>query len=448
MLGAHYVHPWVGVRHREKSKQRQRKVSLRKQSPCGGTRPRVRRDVLAAAAAVLEESDWESFSIREVASRAGVSGGAVYQWFSGKREIWAHLQTARFTADTATVESWPDDLSAGETVHRLVALIAKNHTDLGRHRFEFARDLKGRTPDYALALTDAHHVLSTAVATRVRSVYPDGVTPTNHAARVSWLWAVGKGVGDHLIDARFDTTGVGATTSSTRPRNVCSLAFAPRRPLRSKAGLRQPRNSHDRRLEQDRPGGSQRSPSRCRRRRHRHHRGVGVGRLLHPCDASRAGVSTGAVYQWFSGKDEIFGELFDREIRAGLELIDRVPEDLDLETTVRLMIDWVVVLYEKLGRYELEFVEATSGRTGREIAPAMVATYLDLGKRADALLDRAAEVEGLTLVESSDDRITWFWAGCVGTAERLVVSAKYFTGERREQFLAFSAGRLTQSLLV
>lgn len=163
--------------------------------------------------------------------------------------------------------------------------------------------------------------------------------------------------------------------------------------------------------------------------------------------ASRAGVSTGAVYQWFSGKDEIFGELFDREVQAGLELIDTVPDDLDLTTTVRLMMDWVVALYEKLGRYELEFVEATSGRSGREIAPAMTATYVDLGKRADALLDRAAEADGLELVESNEHRIIWFWAGCVGTAERLIVSAKSFAGERREEFLRFSAERLTRSLL-
>lgn len=163
--------------------------------------------------------------------------------------------------------------------------------------------------------------------------------------------------------------------------------------------------------------------------------------------ASRAGVSTGAVYQWFSGKDEIFGELYDREVRAGLDLIDTLPDDSDLPTTVRLMMDWVVALFEKLGRYELEFVEATSGRTGREIAPAMAATYIDLGKRADAVLDRAAEVSGVTLVEAGNDRITWLWAGCIGTAERLIVSAKEFEGERRERLLEFSAERLTQSLI-
>jgi hypothetical protein len=51
------------------------------------------------------------------------------------------------------------------------------------------------------------------------------------------------------------------------------------------------------------------------------------------------------------------------------------------------------------------------------------------------------------LVADTGDRITWFWAGCLGVAERLVVSAKHFTGDRREEFLEFSAARLTRSLL-
>lgn len=163
--------------------------------------------------------------------------------------------------------------------------------------------------------------------------------------------------------------------------------------------------------------------------------------------AARAGVSTGAVYQWFSGKDEIFGELYDREVRAGLELMGEIPEGLGLGETVRMMVDWVVDLYDRLGRYELEFVEASSGRAGREIAPRMDATYIELGQQADALLDRAAAVDGVTLVEASNDRITWLWAGCVGAAERLIISPKHFPGERRDEFLAFSAERLTKSLL-
>ena len=173
-----------------------------------GDRAGRRRDVLAAAAAALEESDWGSFSIRDLAARAGVSGGAVYQWFSGKGEIWARLQTARFTADRETIEGWSSDLPAGETVHRLIGIIAENHADLGRHRFEYVRDLKGKTPDYAVELADAHQALSNAISTRIRAIYSDEITPANHAARVSWLWAVGKGVGEHLVDTRFEPTRV------------------------------------------------------------------------------------------------------------------------------------------------------------------------------------------------------------------------------------------------
>ncbi|MEZ5243484.1 MAG: TetR/AcrR family transcriptional regulator [Acidimicrobiales bacterium] len=176
-----------------------------------GDREQRRRDVLVAAASVLEERGWDDFSIREIAARAGVSGGAVYQWFSGKGEIWAQLQTARFTADTATVESWPADLGPSETVHRLVMLIAKNHVDLGRHRFEFVRGLKGRAPAYADDLTNAHARLSASIADRLLSIYGDGHPPENHAARVSWLWAVGKGVGDHMVDSRFEAMGVDRT---------------------------------------------------------------------------------------------------------------------------------------------------------------------------------------------------------------------------------------------
>ncbi len=174
-----------------------------------GDRDQRRRDVLAAAAATLEERGWDDFSIREIAGRAGVSGGAVYQWFSGKGEIWARLQTARFRADTQAIAEWPDDLPDVEVVHRLIDVVAKNHADIGRHRLEFVKGLKGRVPDYAAELTDAHQRLRDAIAARVERLYGDDGPPRDLAARLSWLWAVGKGVGDHLIDDRFEAMGVG-----------------------------------------------------------------------------------------------------------------------------------------------------------------------------------------------------------------------------------------------
>ena len=113
--------------------------------------------------------------------------------------------------------------------------------------------------------------------------------------------------------------------------------------------------------------------------------------------AARAGVSAGAVYQWFSGKDEILGELYDREVRAGLELIETVA-DLPLDEVMRLMLDLAVNLHDKLGRPEVQFA-ASDGQGGREIGPTMRSTHARLGERVDEMLDRAAAAENLTLVE-------------------------------------------------
>lgn len=162
--------------------------------------------------------------------------------------------------------------------------------------------------------------------------------------------------------------------------------------------------------------------------------------------ASRAGVSTGAVYQWFSGKDEIFGELFDREVQQGIDMLEDFPTDIGLDDTINMMMRWVVDLYERLGRYELEFTEASSGRQGREIAPSMNSRYLELGKHADELFDRAAANDGVELLQH-EHRIIWFWAGCIGVGERLAVSANDFPPARREELLEFCAQRLAKSLL-
>ena len=177
-----------------------------------GDKAQRHRDVLVAAAAVLDELGWEDFSIREVASRAGVSPGAVYQWFSGKGEIWARLQTARFERDIEEIEGWATDLGPAELVRRAVAVIAENHREIGRHRFDFVRTLTDEFPDYAYALTSAHRALNTTLTMKLSPIMPIGLDETERRARMSWLWAVGKGVGDHLVDARHEAHGVDRET--------------------------------------------------------------------------------------------------------------------------------------------------------------------------------------------------------------------------------------------
>ncbi len=156
--------------------------------------------------------------------------------------------------------------------------------------------------------------------------------------------------------------------------------------------------------------------------------------------AARAGVSTGAVYQWFAGKHEIFGELYDGEFRAGLEELDTIPEGVSLEAMVRSMLDWAVARYERLGRYAVEF----SG-PGRDVAPDMAPIRARIDERGSELLERCAAAEGVVLV-ADEHRLTWFWAACHGVAERLTLFPPCGADDRREGLLRFAAESLTRSL--
>lgn len=173
-----------------------------------GDRAQRHRDVMDASSAVLEQCGWEGFSIRDVAARAGISAGAIYQWFSGKGEIWANLQCARFLEDVDVARGWSNDLSPTDTVDSVVGLISRNHAELGRYRFEFVRGLAGSAPQYSIDLTEAHLALNQVLAGHIERIQNFTQPPEDQAARISWVWAVGKGVGDHIIDGGFDVHGV------------------------------------------------------------------------------------------------------------------------------------------------------------------------------------------------------------------------------------------------
>lgn len=162
--------------------------------------------------------------------------------------------------------------------------------------------------------------------------------------------------------------------------------------------------------------------------------------------AARAGVSSGAVYQWFSGKEEIFGQLYKERLDAGIEHLAELPADVTLEHVVDHLMRWVIDIWETLGRYELEFVDASTGRGDRTIGPVVGDTYNKLGEQVDALLDEAAGRSGVVLVDSPH-RITWFWGACIGVAERLLAMPNVYRGVMRESLITFSIDAVTASLI-
>ena len=161
--------------------------------------------------------------------------------------------------------------------------------------------------------------------------------------------------------------------------------------------------------------------------------------------AAGAGVSTGAVYQWFSGKNEIYSELYAEEIRKGIDQLHALPNDIGFEKAVRVMVDWAVELFERMGHYELEFFEGDA-KGSDDIPELLIEAYLEIEGVAADLLRKAANAEGRTLVDPTHG-ITWLWASAVGVAERLLVSPAQYPPPKREAFLVFTAEAIARGLV-
>ena len=164
-----------------------------------------RQQVLAAAAELLEEHAGVGFSMREVADRAGVSAGAVYQWFSGKAEILAVLHNQRFDEELERMTALPDSLDFTSMVREVLTGMATIWSDTGHHRTTIIDAHDGSAHDAFLdGVRDRFRLLSACIEERLRaSAATDGLQLRPTEEMIPWLWAVCIGAGTQLIDTRF-----------------------------------------------------------------------------------------------------------------------------------------------------------------------------------------------------------------------------------------------------
>ena len=177
-----------------------------------GDRVQRRIDVVTAAASILEESGWAGLNMREVARRAGVSAGALYQWFAGKDEIYAELYTTRLNEGSAALETLPNDVSFEELMSKAFHWVRQTWSDLGRWQLEFAEISRTRDDSDALeALRDAHtRLMSTGMRRMHERARADGrrfVAGDDDAAHLIWGSAAGLAMRAEVLmldDDRYD----------------------------------------------------------------------------------------------------------------------------------------------------------------------------------------------------------------------------------------------------
>jgi AcrR family transcriptional regulator len=164
-----------------------------------GDRAGRRRDILRAAADLLEQEGYDRLSVRAIAQRAGVSPATLYAYFPNKGEIFATLMVQRF-ADLrmALDQLGPAALRSVETlVVRLMPELVDLYRHFGRHIHEWTRGEVERSPTVAStkqAFVDATTALERALRSAARS---DGIELDHDPALMPYVWSTLFGIADH-----------------------------------------------------------------------------------------------------------------------------------------------------------------------------------------------------------------------------------------------------------
>jgi AcrR family transcriptional regulator len=152
--------------------------------------------VVNAAASILEESGWAGLNMREVARRAGVSAGALYQWFAGKDEIYAELYTTRLNQGIASLETLPKELTLEELLTSMFYWVRRTWADLGRWQIEFAEVSRTRDPSEATTtLREVHdRLLSLGVRRLSERATTEGRTMRADSLAGHLIWSTASGI--------------------------------------------------------------------------------------------------------------------------------------------------------------------------------------------------------------------------------------------------------------
>ena len=136
--------------------------------------------------------------------------------------------------------------------------------------------------------------------------------------------------------------------------------------------------------------------------------------------AARTGVSAGALYQWFDGKDEIYAELFTARLNRGIAQFDAMPDDLPFDDVLASMLRWVQTTWITLGRWQLDYSEIARGREPGPARSALSEAYRHILEVGSVKLQAAAEREDRRFLDDLDT-MHMIWGIAAGVAQRAEV---------------------------
>ncbi|HEX7307371.1 TetR/AcrR family transcriptional regulator [Lentzea sp.] len=159
-----------------------------------------------------------------------------------------------------------------------------------------------------------------------------------------------------------------------------------------------------------------------------------------------AGVSSGTVYQYFSGKEDVFAALMERrhdELQRALASVDR---GLGVVGVLKEVQPLVTEFWRRFGRSaaQWEAKVLSGGRRGKEVSGS-ARDYRETLKALAKALRETAEASGRELVD--DPALPhWVWDTLIGLADDLLLQGARINGVEPDRLVDFACGAIERGI--
>jgi AcrR family transcriptional regulator len=179
-----------------------------------------RRDILSSAELILEEQGYAGLTMRAIAVGAGVSSGTVYQYFSGKEDVFAALMERRLDELRRTLASVDRNLGIAGVLREIEPQVTELWRRFGRSAAQWeakvlsggrrGKEVAGSAQDYRKTIKAlGRALLETAEASEQRLI--------DDPALPHWVW-------DSLIGLADDLLLQGARSNRVKPAALIEFA--------------------------------------------------------------------------------------------------------------------------------------------------------------------------------------------------------------------------------
>ena len=161
-----------------------------------------------------------------------------------------------------------------------------------------------------------------------------------------------------------------------------------------------------------------------------------------------AGVSSGTVYQYFSGKEDVFAALMERRLDDLRRTLAEVDRGLGIAGVLRAIEPQLTELWRRFGRSaaQWEAKVLAGGRRGKEATGSVEVYRKTIAELARALAE-TAEAAGQTLVD--DPALPhWVWDSLIGLADDLLLQGSRTSRVRPAHLIDFATAAIERGIVL